>query len=285
MNTSVILTECPRDAMQGLHEFIPTDKKAAYINALLKCGFDRIDFGSFVSPKAIPQMKDTAEVLKRLDLSATSSRLLAIVANQQGAEQAASFDEITYLGFPFSISETFLKRNINSSFEDSFHRVEEIQSLCISKGKKLLIYISMAFGNPYDDPWDPAMVGNWVGKIAGAGIRDFALADTIGVSNPESIRQLFSHLIPMYPELSIGAHLHSTPSTWLEKIDAAWTNGCRIFDSAIGGFGGCPMAKDELTGNIATENILQFLKKNNIPNGIREDYFSKSTVLSKEIFA
>ena len=244
--------------MQGLHAFIPTEVKAEYINYLLKVGFDTIDFGSFVSPKAIPQLRDTAEVLSMLDLSQTSSSLLAIVANLRGAQDASGFEQIKYLGFPFSVSEEFQKRNTNSTIRESLQRVEEIQAVCEKKNKALVIYISMGFGNPYGEEWNADIVIKWVRELSKLGIKIFALSDTVGVSNPENITHLFTHLIPEFPQVEFGAHLHSNPLTWEEKVDAAFKSGCRRFDSALKGIGGCPLAKDELTGNIATENIVSY---------------------------
>jgi hydroxymethylglutaryl-CoA lyase len=280
----VKLIECPRDAMQGLHDFIPTDIKANYINQLLKVGFDTIDFGSFVSPKAIPQMRDTADVLAQLDLSSTKSKLLAIIANQRGANDAIQFSEIDYLGFPFSISETFQQRNTNSSIIESLKRVEEIQSLCINNNKKLVVYISMAFGNPYGDLWNSEIVIDWTKKLADLGIEIIALSDTIGVSNKENISSLFGDIIPEFKSVEIGAHLHTTPDTWLEKVDAAYKNGCRRFDGAIKGFGGCPMAKDDLTGNMATENLIQYFNQNNINTGLNENEFNESLLNAIKVF-
>ena len=253
------IIECPRDAMQGIKEFIPTPTKTAYLNQLLRVGFDTLDFGSFVSPKAIPQMRDTAEVLAGLDLSSTSTRLLAIVANKRGAEDATAFPQISYLGYPFSISETFQQRNTNASIEESLERVEEIQALCNQSGKQMVLYISMGFGNPYGDPWNVDIVQRWVERLAGMGIGIFQLSDTIGVAGPDSIRYLFSNLIPAYPEVEIGAHLHTHPATWREKTAAAYESGCRRFDGAIMGYGGCPMAKDDLTGNMPTEKMIGYL--------------------------
>ena len=261
---SLKLVECPRDAMQGIKDFIPTQLKADYINSLLKVGFDTIDFGSFVSPKAIPQMQDTGELLKLLDLSATRSRLLAIIANQRGAEDACAFDEISYLGFPFSISETFQQRNTNSSILESLKRVSEIQALCEKHNKKLVVYISMAFGNPYGDEWNTQIAIDWTHKLYQEGIRIIALADTIGVSDPENISYLFSGLIPEFKDVEFGEHLHSRKENAQEKIDAAYKAGCRRFDSAIHGFGGCPMAKDDLTGNIATEDLEFYFEANKV---------------------
>lgn len=278
------LVECPRDAMQGLHTFIDTDKKAAYINQLLKCGFHTIDFGSFVSPKAIPQLRDTAEVLSKLDLSTTQSKLLAIVANVRGAEDAVKFDEIAYLGYPFSISETFQLRNTNATIAESLKRVEEMQSLCVNSKKELVVYISMAFGNPYGDAWNADVAIHWTRQLSDLGIKVIALADTIGVSNPENIKYLFSNVIPEFPDVTIGAHLHTTPETWREKVEAAWSSGCRRFDSAVKGLGGCPMATDKLTGNMPTEKVLQFLNENNIKTGIDSIQFAESMLMAGNTF-
>ena len=280
----VKLIECPRDAMQGLHDFIPTDVKAKYINQLLKVGFDTIDFGSFVSPKAIPQLKDTAEVLNQLDLSQTKSKLLAIVANQRGATDACNFEEINYLGFPFSISETFQQRNTNSSIEESLVRVSDIQNLCVKHNKKLVVYISMAFGNPYGDLWNSDIVIEWTKKLANLGIEIIALSDTTGVSNPENINYLFSNTIPEFKNIEIGAHLHTTPDTWEEKVHAAYSSGCNRFDGAIKGFGGCPMATDDLTGNMATENLIQYFNQNKIELGLDSEEFKQSILDALNVF-
>ena len=255
----VKIIECPRDAMQGIHEFIPTEQKVKYINNLLKVGFDTIDFGSFVSPKAIPQLRDTQQVLSKLDLNNTTSKLLAIVANNRGAEDACKFEEINYLGYPFSISETFQQRNTNSSIEQSLNRVEDIQNLCLHHNKEMVLYISMGFGNPYGDPFHEDIVAKWIEKLSQLDIKIFALSDTIGISEPEIISRIFSTLIPEYSNLEIGAHLHTTPETWKEKIDAAYKSGCNRFDGAILGFGGCPMAADDLTGNMPTEKLIEYL--------------------------
>lgn len=252
------LIECPRDAMQGWHRSISTDEKVAYLNALLKVGFDTLDFGSFVSPKAIPQMADTAAVISRLDMGHVRSKLLAIVANQRGAEEAVVFDEIAYLGYPFSISETFQLRNTNKTIEASLELVETLQELCIKNTKQLVVYISMGFGNPYGDPYDPSVALKWVDELVRRDITTISLADTVGIANPEIITQLFSTLIPAYPAVEFGAHFHSAPHNWEEKVAAAYDQGCRRFDSAIKGIGGCPMAKDELVGNLATERLLDF---------------------------
>lgn len=278
------LIECPRDAMQGIKPFIPTDLKVTYINKLLKVGFDTIDFGSFVSPKAIPQMRDTANVLAQLDLVNTKSKLLAIVANTRGAVDAVEFEEIDYLGYPFSISETFQLRNTNATIEDSVERVRKIQNLCVKHNKEMVVYISMGFGNPYDDEWNVEIVGKWVEKLANMGIRILSLSDTIGVSNPENIRYLFSNLIPEYPTIEFGAHLHTTPTTWEEKVNAAYESGCKRFDSALKGYGGCPMAKDKLTGNMATENLLYYLDQKQVNHGLSYDYFHQSMELALDVF-
>ena len=278
------LIECPRDAMQGIKELIPKDIKAKYINSLLNIGFDTIDFGSFVSPKAIPQMHDTAEVLKQLDLSTTTSKLLAIIANTRGAQDACSFDEIRYLGFPFSISETFQQRNTNSSIAESLIRVEEIQNLCVKNNKELVVYISMAFGNPYNDVWNSDIVINWTKKLGDLGVKIIALSDTVGVSNPENINYLFSNIIPEFKSIEIGAHLHSTKEKSQKKIDAAYKSGCKRFDIAIHGFGGCPMAKDDLTGNLATEDLEEYFKSNNIPLNLNTDLLNKAYLESWDVF-
>lgn len=278
------ITECPRDAMQGIKQQIPTQLKAEYINQLLKTGFDTIDFGSFVSPKSIPQMQDTAEVLEQLDLSAGNSKLLAIIANARGAQDACNFAEIDYLGFPFSISETFQQRNANASIAESLTRVEEIQKLCRKHKKKLLVYISMAFGNPYGDPWHADIAIDWCKKLNTLGITDLALADTTGSSTPESITHLFSALLPELKGVNLGAHLHSTPERSQEKLKAAYDAGCRKFDVAIHGFGGCPMAKEDLTGNIATEALENFAVTGNIPLDLNKAELDKAYELSWKIF-
>lgn len=278
------IIECPRDAMQGIHEFIPTENKIEYISSILKVGFDTVDFGSFVSPQAIPQMRDTAQVLDSLDLSSTTSKLLAIIANVRGAQDAVEFDEISYLGFPFSISETFQQRNTNSSISESLQRVEEIQDLCLRNKKQMVVYVSMAFGNPYGDEWSSDVAVTWTKRLAQMGIRIIALSDTIGVSNPENISYLFSNLVPEFPGVEFGAHLHTTPDKWEEKVEAAYASGCRRFDSAIKGYGGCPMAADKLTGNMPTENLLNYFKKNNIYTGIDEKAFAEAMQIAAKIF-
>lgn len=254
----VKIIECPRDAMQGIKMFIPTDKKVQYIQSLLRIGFDTVDFGSFVSPKVIPQMQDTSEVLARLDLSYTQSKLLAIIANTRGAELAAEYDPIRYLGYPFSISENFQMRNTHKTIEESLITLREILEISDKKSKEVVAYLSMGFGNPYGDRWNVAIVGEWVEKLSTMGVKIISLSDTVGSSTPEVIDYLFSNLIPKYSGIEFGAHLHTVPEKWFEKIDAAYKAGCRRFDGAIQGFGGCPMAKDDLTGNMPTEKILSY---------------------------
>ncbi|GBF21109.1 MULTISPECIES: hydroxymethylglutaryl-CoA lyase [Arenibacter] len=258
MSNTVKIIECPRDAMQGIKTFIPTEKKVKYIQSLLNCGFDTIDFGSFVSPRAIPQMVDTAEVLSQLDLSKTTSKLLAIVANVRGAMDASEHNSIDYLGYPFSISENFQMRNTHKTITESVATLEEILRIAGDSGKEVVTYISMGFGNPYGDPWNVEIVGEWTTRLAGMGVKILSLSDTVGSSTPEVIDYLFSNLIPKFPEIEFGAHLHTTPSKWHEKVDAAYKAGCRRFDGAVQGFGGCPMAKDELTGNMPTEKMLSY---------------------------
>jgi len=281
----VKIIECPRDAMQGIHEFIPTELKIDYINQLLKVGFDTIDFGSFVSPKAIPQMRDTAKVLYGLDLDESDSKLLSIVANKRGAEDACEFEEISYLGFPFSVSEEFQQRNTNTSIEESLFTVEEIQKLCLKNNKELVVYLSMAFGNPYGEKWDVDIVAKWSEVLfQKLGIKIQALSDTIGVSNPENIDYLFKNLIKDLPLVEFGAHLHSTPETANEKIEAAFLAGCRRFDGAIKGFGGCPMAKDDLTGNMPTEIMVHYLE-NELPDlPINKNEFEKAMQMALNVF-
>ena len=278
------LIECPRDAMQGLDDFIPTDKKAQYINQLLKVGFDTIDFGSFVSPKAIPQLRDTVDVLKKLDLSTTKSKLLAIVANTRGAEDAIKFQEINYLGFPFSISETFQQRNTNKSIAEAMKTVGEIQNLCKKNNKILVTYISMGFGNPYGDPYDVGVVEKFTADLAALEIEIISLADTIGVSQPDQIRYLFGTLVPKFSKVEFGAHLHSNPAKAVEKIEAAFLSGCQRFDGAIKGFGGCPMAEDELVGNLATETILGYLSSKDALPSLNQNEFAKALIMADSVF-
>jgi hydroxymethylglutaryl-CoA lyase len=255
----VKIVECPRDAMQGLHHFIPTDVKVSYLNQLLRAGFDILDAGSFVSPKAIPQMRDTAEVFNKLDLAKSKTKILAIVANERGGNDAVQFDMVNYLGFPFSVSETFQQRNTHSGIQESLLTVEKLQSLATATGKEVMVYISMAFGNPYGDDWSPEVSARWIDKIVALGVKNIALADTVGVAQPSDISNMFRQMISAFPHVEFGAHLHCTPYNWLKKTEAAWSAGCRKFDTAIKGYGGCPMAKDELVGNLATESFVEFV--------------------------
>ncbi len=259
---TIKIIECPRDAMQGIKTFIPTERKVAYIQSLLRVGFDTIDFGSFVSPKTIPQMQDTAEVFAGLDLSQTRSKLLAIIANTQGAETASRFEPIHYLGFPFSISENFQMRNTHKTITESLITLDEILEISDKSNKEVVVYLSMGFGNPYGDPWNIEIVSEWTEKLSKKGVKILSLSDTIGSSTPEVIRYLFSNLISKYTNIEFGAHLHSTPDKWFEKVDAAYHSGCRRFDGAIQGFGGCPMATDTLTGNMPTEKLLSYFTSN-----------------------
>ena len=284
MPEHIKITECPRDAMQGLHDFVPTNVKAEYINLLLQVGFDTIDFGSFVSPKAIPQMRDTAEVLSKLDLDNTRSKLLAIIANYRGAEDAVVHPEIHYLGYPFSISETFQLRNTNTTIEQAFDNVKRINELCAANNKNLLIYLSMGFGNPYGDEWNTEIVQHWAQKMIDEGIGYIALSDTIGVATPEQITSLYPALTKLSEITEFGVHLHSTPDTWQEKVAAAYESGCKKFDAALKGYGGCPMAKDELTGNIATENLIAYLLHQNINLGLNLDKLSEAMDYSGNVF-
>ncbi|MEP0986479.1 hydroxymethylglutaryl-CoA lyase [Ekhidna sp.] len=278
------IIECPRDAMQGLHDFIPTETKVNYINQLLKVGFDTIDFGSFVSPKAIPQMRDTAEVLAGLNLSETTSKLLAIVANIRGANDASQFDEINYLGYPLSLSETFQQRNTNRSVNDAFNDLAEMQELCEDHEKVLVVYLSMGFGNPYGDPYEMDYVGEFVDRLDKMEVQVISLADTIGVSAPENISTLFETLIPKFPHIEFGAHLHSTPTTISEKVAAAYESGCRRMDGALKGYGGCPMAKDDLTGNMATEKMLAYFNAANVETGLDMTEFKAAMNMTPSIF-
>jgi len=279
------IIECPRDAMQGLHDFIPTDVKANYINTLLKCGFDTIDFGSFVSPKAIPQMRDTAEVLSKLDLN-SPSKLLAIVANERGAEEASQFEEINYLGYPFSVSEEFQKRNTNATIEESLVRVEALQNLCVKNNKELVVYLSMGFGNPYGEAWNSEIVYKWCNVLFEKfDIRIQALSDTIGAAHPTLVESLFKEIIPALPKVEIGAHLHTRPENAQSIVAAAHSAGCRRFDGALKGLGGCPMAKDDLTGNMPTEVMLDWFDQNGISTGINNDFLNKALLESKMVFS
>jgi hydroxymethylglutaryl-CoA lyase len=268
MPKKIKIIECPRDAMQGIKTFIPTELKANYIQSLLRVGFDTLDFGSFVSPKAIPQMRDTKEVLDKLDLSCTRTKLLSIVANLRGAEMACSIDSIDYLGFPFSISENFQMRNTHKTISESEIVLKDILEITQKSNKKLVVYMSMAFGNPYGDPWDVDIVSEWADRLQSMGVEILSLSDTIGSSKPESISYLFSNLIPKFPHIEFGAHLHTHPNSWYEKLNAAYKAGCYRFDGAIQGFGGCPMASDSLTGNMPTEKIISYFNSENIDTQI-----------------
>ena len=273
----VKIIECPRDAMQGIKShFISTDAKARYINSLLKVGFDTIDFGSFVSPKAIPQMRDTAAVLSKLDLSQTQSKLLVIIANTRGANDAIQFEEINYLGYPFSISENFQMRNTHKTIQQSIKELEEILSIASKKKKEVVTYLSMGFGNPYGDPWNINIVGEWTEKLSDMGVKIISLSDTIGSSKPDVIEYLFSNLIYNYPKIEFGAHLHTTPDSWHQKVDAAFKAGCKRFDGAIKGYGGCPMAKDQLTGNMPTEKLLSYFTAQKVNTGIKPMSFESA---------
>ncbi len=284
MNVKII--ECPRDAMQGWAHQIPTDKKVAYINQLLKVGFDTIDFGSFVSAKAIPQLADTADVLVKLNLEKTKSKLLAIVANKRGADDAVAFEQINYLGFPFSISETFQQKNTNSSIAESLTRVDEIQNLCAQKSKELVVYISMGFGNPYGDNYNAEIAMEWVSKLSQMGINIFAMSDTVGVSNPEKISYIFNELTKEFKDekIEFGAHFHSTADAREEKLEAALESGCFRFDSAINGIGGCPMAQNDLVGNMATEDLITFLEKKEIAHGLNKAAFYEAEKMAATVF-
>ena len=263
--------ECPRDAMQGIGTFIPTEKKISYINKLLEVGFDTIDVGSFVSKNAIPQMVDTEEVIKGINVTNSNSKLLTIVANERGAEKAAQFDEITYLGFPFSISETFQKKNINSTIKESLLRLESIQNICVKSNKQLVTYFSMAFGNPYGDEWSVYIVAHWAERLLNEfDVKILSLSDTIGSSEPNVISWLFKKLISEFPDVEFGAHLHTHPQNWKEKVIAALEAGCKRFDGALLGFGGCPMARDELVGNMPSEHILQYLMEKKMIRNINQ---------------
>ncbi len=283
--SKIKLIECPRDAMQGIKTFIPTKEKVKYIQSLLGCGFDTIDFGSFVSPKAIPQMVDTADVLAQLNLTKTKSKLLAIVANTRGANDAGQHDAIDYLGYPFSISENFQMRNTHKTITQSVETLKGILEIADAKNKEVVTYISMGFGNPYGDPWNVEIVGEWTEKLAAMGAKILSLSDTIGSSTPEIIDYLFSNLIPKYPNIEFGAHLHTTPTKWHEKVDAAYKAGCRRFDGAVQGFGGCPMAKDELTGNMPTEKMLSYFTAEKADSGVNWMVFEAAYNKATELFS
>ena len=275
--------ECPRDAMQGISKFIPTEQKIKYVNQLLKVGFDTIDIGSFVSPKAIPQMKDTLELIKTVDLSETKSKLLVITANSKGAKEAVKHDEVDYLGYPFSVSETFQIRNTNSTILESFDKVKAMQDSCLANDKEMVVYLSMGFGNPYGDVYSPEIVEIWTEKLINIGVKIFSLSDTVGVANPEIITYLFKTLTTDYPDLEFGAHLHTHPHNWREKIKAAYKNGCRRFDTAIFGYGGCPMAKDDLLGNMPTEHFINAFGEENLGD-LHLDEFEKAMRLARDVF-
>lgn len=281
---AIKIIECPRDAMQGIKSFIPTARKVAYIQSLLRVGFDTIDFGSFVSPKAIPQMQDTAEVLAQLDLSKTQTKLLAIIANTQGAIDASRHQAIQFLGFPFSISENFQMRNTHKTIAESLITLLEILEIADKSNKEVVLYLSMGFGNPYGDPWSIEIVGDWTEKLSNMGVKILSLSDTIGSSTPEVIQYLFSHLIPQYPKIEFGAHLHTAPDKWFEKIDSAYQSGCRRFDGAIQGFGGCPMAKDVLTGNMPTEKLLSYFNYKKENTNIRAMSFESAYNVASKLF-
>jgi hydroxymethylglutaryl-CoA lyase len=278
------LVECPRDAMQGWKNFIPTEKKIAYLNSLLKVGFDTIDFGSFVSAKAIPQMADTPEVVQRLEAGVGKSKLLAIIANHRGAEEACRFEQISYLGFPFSVSETFQQRNTNSSIQESLHRVAEIQNLCLQKNKQLVIYISMGFGNPYGDPYNEAIVVEWVYKLVAMGIKIISLADTVGLANAGQVYNMTKFLVDSLPGTAIGVHLHSRPDNWEDKLGAAVKAGCKRFDGALKGIGGCPMANDELVGNMNMEWMIRYFEEQHLISGLNKEALEESLQIASEIF-
>ena len=278
------LIECPRDAMQGWKSFIPTESKIRYINSLLKVGFDTLDFGSFVSAKAIPQMADTKEVVEKIELDSTKTKLLAIAANVRGATDAAQYDQITYVGYPFSISETFQKRNSNSTIEESIIRVDEIQDICIKNKKELVIYLSMGFGNPYSDLYNADILLKWAGEMVKRNIRTISLADTVGLATPDQIEYALNALIPEYKDVEFGVHLHSRADNWKPKFEAAFNAGCKRFDGALKGIGGCPMAQDDLVGNMRTELMIDFIKERNVPTGINIQALQESLLLANQIF-
>jgi hydroxymethylglutaryl-CoA lyase len=284
LKNEVKIIECPRDAMQGIKEFIPTDKKIRYIQSLLDVGFDTIDFGSFVSPRAIPQMRDTAQVVENLDLSNTDTKLLAIIANMRGVNDACRFDQIEYLGYPFSLSEIFQMRNTSKTIEQSCDLLKEILDTAQKYNKKVNVYFSMGFGNPYGDPWNEEIVEEWVQKVKKMGVRLISLSDTVGTADANTIFDLFSYLIPKYPEIEFGAHLHTHPKSWYDKVDAAFRGGCRRFDSAIKGYGGCPMAKDELVGNLPTEKLLSYFTQNGIETPIKPLSFENAYNEAQSVF-
>ena len=276
------LIECPRDAMQGLKHFIPTEKKIKFLNLLLDIGFDTLDFGSFVSPKAIPQMADTADIVPHLIKNNT--KLLAIVANYKGALQASQFDKIDLIGFPFSISETFQIRNTHATLNEAFERVAVIQNLCEESGKNLILYLSMGFGNPYNDPWSVDIIDYWLNRMLPLGIRSLQLSDTIGIASPEKITEVFEFTSNQFPTLDIGVHLHTRPDVWLGKMDAAYKAGCRKFDGALLGFGGCPMAKDDLVGNMPMENMIKYVEGLNEPTQYDSDKLKEALEMAHRLY-
>ncbi|MFN5136078.1 MAG: hydroxymethylglutaryl-CoA lyase [Chitinophagaceae bacterium] len=282
---NIKLIECPRDAMQGWKTFIPTEQKIEYINSLLKVGFDTIDFGSFVSPKAIPQMADTKDVIAKLQLTNSKSKLLAIIANERGADDAVLYDEISYLGFPFSVSETFQQRNTNSSIAESLKRVEAIQELCLKNQKQLVVYLSMGFGNPYGDDWTKEIVFRWANELAAMDIKIISLADTVGLATPEQVQEITTHLIKELKGVEVGVHLHSTAANRIQKLEAALNSGCKRFDGALKGIGGCPMADDELVGNMNTEVMISYFEQQGIMQGINKEALVESLQLAARIFA
>ncbi len=285
MNTTIKLIECPRDAMQGMKAFIPTEEKISYLNTLLKVGFDTLDFGSFVSPHAIPQLADTALLLPKLDLDNSKTKLLAIIANVRGAREANMFEHISYMGFPFSISETFQKRNTNSTIEESLKAVESIWNICEQNKKQLVVYLSMGFGNPYGDKWNADIVLQWTLRLVQMGVKIISLADTVGVAKPEDISNLYKLLIAQFPSVEFGGHFHTKPNEWREKIEAAFNNGCRRFDGALKGYGGCPMADDELTGNMPTENLISYFEEKEIPSGLNKNAMTSSMQATDQLFS
>ncbi|PIE48184.1 MAG: hydroxymethylglutaryl-CoA lyase [Flavobacteriales bacterium] len=281
---AVKIIECPRDAMQGIKTFIPTEQKVHYMNMLLKSGFDTLDFGSFVSPKAIPQMRDTAEVLSHLDLSQTNTKLLAIVANERGTRDAVQFDAIDYLGYPFSVSEIFQMRNTGKTIEESVVLLDKIINLAHKHGKAVVTYLSMGFGNPYGERWNADLVSEWVERLNQMGVEILSLSDTIGSATPEDISYIFSQVIPAFPQIEFGAHLHTHPKDWFAKVDSAYQSGCHRFDGAIKGFGGCPMAKDDLTGNMPTEKLLSYFSAKKADTGIDTLAFESAINKAMEVF-
>ncbi len=279
----VFLTECPRDALQGIKTFIPTDVKVKYLQSLLRVGYDILDFGSFVSPKVVPQMRDTHEVIKQLDLSETKTKLLAIVANERGAVEALSYDQISYIGYPFSISENFQMRNTNTTIEESLLLLNRLVERTVGVNQELVVYLSMGFGNPYGDPWSPALVADWVKRLVDIGVNRISLSDTVGLAQADTISELFEYLNMVHPDVFFGAHLHAKPNEVISKIKAAYAGGCRAFDSTIRGLGGCPMAKDSLTGNISTEKLLSFLASQKSEFSVNMLYFEAAYNSSLQI--